>query len=216
MLEQDLVESPPRIGPMSRARGALRKFVFSEPVFHLSRSLAYWGSRRHLRAALDLKSGERLLDVGCGTGVGAPLTEPSFYAGVDSQLPTLRFARRRFPHPSTHFVCAHAGRLPFAPGSFDKGVAINVIHHLDDDAVDRLLLDLQSAVSGPVIVLDMDPARANPLERLLMAHDRGEYIRDLGALRTLLARRYHVDAEQRFHNAAHTVPQVLFRLRQRA
>jgi len=40
---------------------------------------------------------------------------------------------------------------------FDKAVLINVVHHLDEDTLDRLFIDLRRVVRRGVVVLDADP-----------------------------------------------------------
>jgi demethylmenaquinone methyltransferase/2-methoxy-6-polyprenyl-1,4-benzoquinol methylase len=69
--------------------------------------------------ALDLRSGERLLDLAAGTGTSS---EPFADAGVqtvpcDFSLGMLRVGRAR--RADLGFVAGDATRLPFADGSFD-------------------------------------------------------------------------------------------------
>jgi demethylmenaquinone methyltransferase/2-methoxy-6-polyprenyl-1,4-benzoquinol methylase len=75
--------------------------------------------RRAVVAALDMRPGERLLDLAAGTGTSS---EPFHAAGVltaacDFSLGMLRVGRRR--RPDLPFVAGDATRLPFADCSFD-------------------------------------------------------------------------------------------------
>jgi demethylmenaquinone methyltransferase/2-methoxy-6-polyprenyl-1,4-benzoquinol methylase len=75
--------------------------------------------RRAVVAALDLRPGERVLDLAAGTGTSS---EPFHDAGVltvacDFSLGMLRVGRRR--RADLAFVAGDAGRLPFADGAFD-------------------------------------------------------------------------------------------------
>jgi demethylmenaquinone methyltransferase/2-methoxy-6-polyprenyl-1,4-benzoquinol methylase len=75
--------------------------------------------RHAVVAALDVRAGERLLDLAAGTGTS---TEPFADAGVlavpcDFSLGMLRVGRRR--RPDLGFVAGDATRLPFADGAFD-------------------------------------------------------------------------------------------------
>jgi demethylmenaquinone methyltransferase/2-methoxy-6-polyprenyl-1,4-benzoquinol methylase len=75
--------------------------------------------RRAVVEALDMRPGERLLDLAAGTGTS---TEPFTDAGVlavpcDFSLGMLRVGRRR--RPDLPFVAGDATRLPFADGAFD-------------------------------------------------------------------------------------------------
>lgn len=75
--------------------------------------------RRATRAALDLRPGERVLDVGAGTGVSTEeLARSGAYAvGVDISLGMLRTGRRARPH--VPLLAGDALRLPFPDGAFD-------------------------------------------------------------------------------------------------
>jgi demethylmenaquinone methyltransferase/2-methoxy-6-polyprenyl-1,4-benzoquinol methylase len=75
--------------------------------------------RRAVVEALDVRAGERLLDLAAGTGTS---TEPFADAGVlavacDFSLGMLRVGRRG--HPDLAFAAGDATRLPFADGAFD-------------------------------------------------------------------------------------------------
>ena len=75
--------------------------------------------RREVQRALDLRPGERLLDLAAGTGTSS---EPFADAGVqtvpcDFSLGMLRVGRAR--RPDLGFVAGDATKLPFADDSFD-------------------------------------------------------------------------------------------------
>ncbi len=181
------------------------------PVFHYLRIPGYWGLLDRLAVELAPRPDERVLDVGCGTGLAARLA-PGHYVGVDASLPYLRMTRRWARAATVSVAQTDGAVLPFRDGAFDKAIVVNVVHHLDDDAVDRLLAELRRTVRGDVVLADADPEKANPLEAFLLRHDRGDHIRPHATLRARLARRYRVASEQRFHNAIHTIPQVVFKL----
>ncbi|HEX5596297.1 MAG TPA: demethylmenaquinone methyltransferase [Micromonosporaceae bacterium] len=75
--------------------------------------------RRATRAALDLRPGERVLDVGAGTGVSTQeLAHSGAYAvGVDLSLGMLRAGRR--VRPEVPLLAGDALRLPFPDATFD-------------------------------------------------------------------------------------------------
>jgi len=196
-------------------QAALIEAIFARPAlfYHLRRPI-YWGSLARLRRALDLRDGERLLDVGCGTGMCAHLAARS-YVGIDAAMPYLRFASARWRDAGHSFVAMDAFDCAFSAATFDKAILINMVHHLDDAAVEALFDQLRHIVRARVVVMDAAPEIANPLERLVLRYDRGDYIRPVPALRALVTRHFDLEREECFHNALHIVPQVVLALRPR-
>jgi demethylmenaquinone methyltransferase / 2-methoxy-6-polyprenyl-1,4-benzoquinol methylase len=97
--------------------------------------------RRAVVEALDVRPGERLLDLAAGTGTS---TEPFADAGVlavpcDFSLGMLRVGRRR--RPDLAFVAGDATRLPFADGAFDAVTISFGLRNVDD--VDAALAELR-------------------------------------------------------------------------
>jgi len=180
-------------------------------LFHLLRSHAYIGTMPRLAACLDARADERIIDVGCGTGLCAGLV-PGDYVGIDTHVPYLRLARRLARGRSSEVAKMSGAAFGFRDGAFDKAVLVSIVHHLDDAAVGSLLRGLRRIVRGPVVVLDLAPDHGNRFERFLMRHDRGHHVRDVPTLRTLVERHYRIAHEEIFHNAFHSVAHVLFRL----
>ena len=82
-------------GPLTAlAERVIHRVVQNSAFFYYARTHFYWGTMRRMRRALDLQPGERLLDVGCGSGMGAGLTKGT-YIGVDTEMAYLRFAHGR-------------------------------------------------------------------------------------------------------------------------
>ena len=76
-------------------------------------------------------SGLTFLDVGCGTGaMSVRLARWGRVVSADFSPLALQFSRRRGLGP---LVGADAMRLPFASGSFDAVVTMDVLEHLPDD-----------------------------------------------------------------------------------
>lgn len=189
--------------------------IFSQPVlFHHLRRPLYWGSLGRVEAALGLQDGERLLDVGCGTGQCARLARGP-YVGIDTAIPYLRFARQRQRDGERGFVAMSAFDCAFPERAFDRALLINMVHHLDDVAATRLLAQLRRVVRRRVVLMEAAPEIANPIERFLLRHDRGDHVRGGPALRALVEPHFEIEAEERFHNFLHISPQVLLSLRPR-
>lgn len=85
-------------------------------------------------ALLDVRDGQRALDVGCGPGA---LTEvlvdrlgESSVSAIDPSEPFVRSVRLRFPLVDCRLAAAE--ELPFDTGSFDLSVSQLVVHFMDD------------------------------------------------------------------------------------
>lgn len=189
----------------------LQRIAATSLVFHFTRIPVYWGVLDRVRRALDLRAGESLLDVGCGTGLGAELTRGR-YAGVDPERASLPLAKQLVARQPHLIAAMNASALGFRDAAFDKAILINMVHHLDDATADDLFGQLRRMVSGRVVVLDPAPDTANRISRFFLTYDRGRHVRPRGELRQLLERHYEVVAEEVFHNTLRIVSQVLFTL----
>jgi ubiquinone/menaquinone biosynthesis C-methylase UbiE len=200
-------------GPLSAlAERVIHRVVQNSAFFYYARTHFYWGTKKRMRRALDLQPGERLLDVGCGSGMGADLTTGT-YIGVDTEMPYLHFAHGRLRTQATHaFACMSALQLAFADGTFDKAMMLNLVHHLDEATLDGFLRELTRVVKKKVFILDHAPDRDNAVSGWLLSLDRGEHIRPRSDLRSILERHFVVESEDAFFNLEHTVSHVLFTL----
>lgn len=97
--------------------------------------------RRSVVRALDVRAGERVLDLAAGTGTSS---EPLAAAGAqvvpaDFSMGMLQVGRRR--RPDLPFSAADATRLPFADGVFDAvTISFGLRNVVDPDAALRELL----------------------------------------------------------------------------
>jgi ubiquinone/menaquinone biosynthesis C-methylase UbiE len=77
---------------------------------------------------------ERLLDVGCGTGIFTLdlLAAGTHVTGLELSFPMLRRAGKKAAGYPFHPVQGDMRRLPFADNSFDKTVSVTAIEFLED------------------------------------------------------------------------------------
>lgn len=85
---------------------------------------------------VGVKDGERLLDVGCGTGAlaftAAALTHRSEIVGIDPSASFIEHARSRTSDPRMTFEVGSALTLPYPDGCFGKCLSLLVIQFIPD------------------------------------------------------------------------------------
>ncbi|MEU4694567.1 demethylmenaquinone methyltransferase [Actinoplanes sp. NPDC023714] len=114
MTRADLDKQPHEVAEMFD--GVAKRYDLTNTVLSFGQDR---GWRRATRAALGLRPGERVLDVGAGTGVSTEELSRSgaFAVGADISVGMLRAGRaagRRIP-----LLAGDALRLPFADATFD-------------------------------------------------------------------------------------------------
>lgn len=120
---------------MSRAKidPVLREYAKLAPQYDSRWSFYVRSSVKNTLPRLPLCEGQRVLDVGCGTGqLLAALQNrrsPEEFLGVDPSREMLRVARSRFAH-SRPLVAARAEHLPFRNATFDWVVSTSVFHYI--------------------------------------------------------------------------------------
>ncbi|GMU92320.1 MAG: hypothetical protein AMXMBFR4_13780 [Candidatus Hydrogenedentota bacterium] len=89
---------------------------------------------RLLKRYLDVKPGEKLLDIGSGTGYWTEyLSGPAFTVGLDIMWRDTAIAARRHTTPHSVFALGDAEKLPFASGVFDKVFGVCSVEHIPDN-----------------------------------------------------------------------------------
>jgi SAM-dependent methyltransferase len=148
---------------------------------------------RHLRPA----QGEKVLDIGCGTGDMLRFFPEVEYHGFDPSPAYIAKARlRRFPN--SHFTCGLVTEQNLGKSAyFDLGHSSGVLHHLNDSQAIELLRVAFQALrpGGRFCTLDgcFYPGQSR-LSRWVLRRDRGKYVRDENEYLTL--------AKQVFPNVA--------------
>jgi ubiquinone/menaquinone biosynthesis C-methylase UbiE len=119
--------------------------------------------KRQTYTLLGLRSGARVLDVGCGTGDDAralaSLVAPDgCVVGVDTSVTMVEEARRRSKGLGLplEFRTGDAHRLDFGDGAFDGARADRVFQHLDDPKQALAELIRVTKPGGRIVVADTD------------------------------------------------------------
>ncbi|MHC3470108.1 class I SAM-dependent methyltransferase [Streptomyces sp. 7R007] len=142
--------------------------------------------------------GDRVLDVGCGTGyltrhMAARVGPDGTVTGVDPSGPVLDYARRRAPRPGSAPCIYQEGTaesLDLPDASFDTVVTSLMLHHLPEELRPAALREMYRVLrpGGRLLVAEFRPPR-NRLGRLLvhgatchaMAHHRVDLLDTLVA-----------------------------------
>ncbi|WJW70215.1 class I SAM-dependent methyltransferase (plasmid) [Candidatus Chlorohelix allophototropha] len=155
-------------------------------------------TRRLIREGLQLKAGERLLDVCCGTGEFADVALNE-YIGIDINPKYIEYAEQRFGkgngHPERAFVAQDITGYEFSRtyGTFPKAMLINSMHHLSDAENLAVLEGIARVTTERFVIVDMDPTPSNPLSRFLAKQDRGQFIRPLAEQIALAEKFFEVE-----------------------
>lgn len=143
------------------------------------------GLNRDLVAMLDVQPQDRVLEIGCGPGVGlqsaAKLAASGLVAGVDPSKVMVAMAIRRNRNAVRDGrVCvrrAAAEGLPFEAHSFTKAFSINTIDHWESQA--RGLAELRRVLApGARLLLGLRRARGDGLD----PHSRGASDEDIACI----------------------------------
>lgn len=149
-------------------------------LYDLVGQVFFAGRRRRVFARLAAESGarpgDRVLDVGCGTGyftrIMAGAVGPAGTAlGVDSSGEALARARRVARLPNCTFSEGRAEALDAPDGSFDVLVTSLMIHHLPEEQRSRAVEEMFRVLrpGGRVLVADFRPPTNGLARRLVRA-----------------------------------------------
>lgn len=121
-----------------------------------------YGQRVKIVKLLNLKDGEKLLDVGCGTGsllIAAKKLHPKISAtGIDIDKRILKIAEEKTEKENVkiNFVETSADSLPFKDSSFDTVVSTLAFHHLPFDVKKRAITKIKRVLkkNGRFLLVD--------------------------------------------------------------
>jgi ubiquinone/menaquinone biosynthesis C-methylase UbiE len=154
--------------PADRTSG--RTLDHAAPVYDLLAPLMTLGVEtrcsRDVLEELRLTGGEKVLDVGCGTGKLtreiAHRLDPqagSLVIGLDAAMKMLEVARRKAGNvPNLRFEAAIAEELPYADRSFDRFVSTFFFHHVNAGLKRKTLKELWRVLrpGGIGVIVDVD------------------------------------------------------------
>ena len=168
---------------MGQVVTGLRTVLDSAAAYNIFQHLmgADRSRREFVRCYVRPKSGQWVLDIGCGTADILAYLPDVHYYGFDSSQKYIDAARQRFGNRAA-LACTRVSEsaLEGIP-KVDLALAIGVVHHLDNDEAVGLFQLAHSALKrgGRLVTLDccFAPGQSR-IARFLIAHDRGQNVRD--------------------------------------
>ena len=159
--------------PGSAHPATTRGHTLGAPRFYDTFANVFFFGRRRatfqaLIAAAGVQAGQRVLDVGCGTGYFARMLAQAVGAdglvvGVDASPEMIAYASRRAGRTrNCQFQVGTAESLGFPAGHFDAVVSSLFIHHLPEDLQVTALREMRRVLrpGGTLLVADAQIPRA--------------------------------------------------------
>ncbi len=135
------------------------------------------------------RPGMRLLDLGCGPSDLLAHMPDVDYTGIDHDARHVAVARRRFGDRGTFAVGDVTDALRWPAGRYDLVLAAGLLHHLDDDAADRICRRAADVLDPGGRFVTADVCRGvsrHPFARVMEVADRGRHVRDRSGYERLL------------------------------
>ena len=139
-------------------------------------------ARQELISAAKLEPGQRILDIGCGTGTLAVMLKRQYASssliGLDPDPKALRRARTKATRNgvSVQFDQGFADKLPYKDDSFERVFSSFMFHHLDEQERKSMLREVLRVLTprGSFHLLDFVANQPSHglLDRWLQSHAR--------------------------------------------
>lgn len=136
-------------------------YDFCEPLLLLGKQGEY---DRSILTLLELEKKQRVLDLGCGTGVLTRMIadeldakEGGYCIGIDAAAKMIHVARKKRANETCRFEVAAAEDLPYENGSFDAVVSSLFFHHVPLDLKEKALSESFRVLrsQGRLVIADM-------------------------------------------------------------
>ena len=157
--------------------------------------------KKIIKETFDLKSGGKILDIGCGTGEFAGLFSQADYYGIDISAQYIQYAAK---NNKGSFKVMEATKLGFPDDSFDYILIMAMLHHLNDGDAKRVLSEAKRVLRPEGKILIIEDAKIekleNSIDKFIQRYDKGAFIRTPDQYRNMAADFFLVNFEQSFRS----------------
>jgi len=150
----------------------------------LLKVIPYQNLMKSLASSLSLSKGEKLLDLGSGTGnILYHIGKDVEHTGLDYSKEALARLKSKFPNSKTVYHSIKE-RLPFEDNTFDKLVSNNVMYTLESSEWDSTLAEIKRVVKpGGLVVISNVNSKFNAMN-IYKGHIQ-QSIKSVGYYKTL-------------------------------
>jgi SAM-dependent methyltransferase len=139
-------------------------------------------------------AGGRVLEIGCGPGTNYPLMPAAVeYVGTDLDPSYIEHARKTYGDSAQFWECGVSELADLDLGLFDAIIAMNLLHHLDDQEILGLCDGLKPLLTIQGRFITCDPCfvvQQGKIERMITSWDRGRFVRFPDQYAQLLSRQF--------------------------
>lgn len=179
----------------------LRSRLLRIPLVYevLTNGLGKPGGREWLVDELiQAEPGMRILDVGCGTASILGLLPEVTYIGIDHNPDYIAKARRAFGDRGAFVTVGVADKEFRQLGSFDRVLALGLLHHLDDTSCIQLMQSISECLTptGRLITFDNSLVKGqHAVAWVLSKVDRGRFSRSPEGYRAIIETAFEIKTE---------------------
>lgn len=168
---------------MAQITSGIRSVLSNPVIYDLSQNIM--GAKR-IRSELVQefirpKSGQRILDIGCGTAeILSAMPLGVEYVGFDISEIYIQTARQRFGSKGAFHLGLFDKKIAPSLGAFDTVIILGALHHMDDRVVDELFSVVSSVMKPDGRVVTIDPCfdiSQGHIAKFLISRDRGRNVR---------------------------------------